>query len=85
MKKLEIKKMSFANSENRMSVEEMENVMAGLTKDCIMAIGGMGLGLAGVALLGAATAGTGAIIVTALGGLSGSIGMSACHGQFKIK
>ncbi|TPG38844.1 hypothetical protein [Flavobacterium pectinovorum] len=80
MKKLELNQMENLNGGAQQKLKNVDDG-GGLTKDCMMAIGLMGLGLVGIGLLGVGTAGFGAIAVASLSGLSGAIGMSACHGQ----
>lgn len=76
MKNLQIKKMSIANIENRLTTEEMENVMAG--KMCTKE--GVGILLAtGSLVFAAATGGLGAL---ALAGFSYYLAMdSAANGS----
>ena len=72
MKNLEIKtkKMSLANMENKLTLEEMENVMAGAGSNCKL-----GMRLATVFVGGAfalATAGIGSFVVGGLFGMGGA-------------
>ena len=66
MKNQEIKKMSLANIDGKLTPEEMENIMAGsITYSCALALAGMGITVAG----GAFVTG-GASLLLFLGGYS---------------
>jgi len=87
MKKLELNQMEKLLGGQKQQLKDANQYDAtagggGLTKDCMMAIGGMALGIAGIGLLSVGTAGLGSVLVASLSGLSGAIGMSSCHGQF---
>ena len=73
MKNLELKKMSLANVEGRLTADEMENIMAG--SGCGWAIAGLVAGFAG-AFVTTTPIGAGIFLV---GFVSSSVGMSACR------
>lgn len=86
MKKLELNEMEKLEGGQKKKADDQMHVptpedTSGLSQECIMAIGAMALGIAGIGLLAVGTAGLGSIAVASLSGLSGAIGMSACHGQ----
>ncbi|QLC67282.1 hypothetical protein LPB248_13515 [Flavobacterium sp. LPB0248] len=86
MKKLELNEMeNLKGGQEKKADDQMHKPppedASGLSQECIMAIGAMALGIAGIGLLSVGTAGLGSVLVASLSGLSGAIGMSACHGQ----
>ncbi len=64
----------------KLELKQMENLEGGISNGCGWAMFNFALGIGSVCAL-TVTTGLGGVLLAAGGGLSGAIGMSACHGE----